>query len=218
MKIIFNLMWVLFTALVISGCNNEASPLEDNSANDQAVPMEDAEEVLADVMNTSEKSVAEAKMQNTKGEVIGNVRFYEKDKAVVVEALFEKGLPRGFHGFHIHETGVCDPNAADGPFTTAGGHYNPDGTDHGDHAGDMTILYGVEDGSAYLLTALDRFNPQQLANENRAVIVHSDADNFANIPDRYTSDLSNESGPDEETLKTGDSGDRISCGVIKASN
>ncbi len=216
MKKIFMLIGV--AALFISGCNNQSSPREDDSVNNQSIPAEDAEEVLADVVHSSENSIAEANMQNTKGESIGSVRFYEKDKAVLVEAFFENGIPHGFHGFHIHETGLCDPQAADGPFTTAGEHYNPDNSVHGSHAGDMPSLYGLEDGSAYLLTALDRFSPQQLANESRAVIVHSDANNFANIPDRYTSELSNKSGPDEETLKTGDSGDRIACGVTKISN
>ena len=30
------------------------------------------------------------------------------------------GVPEGWHGFHIHETGACDPD-----FAAAGGHYDP---------------------------------------------------------------------------------------------
>ncbi|SDH40649.1 superoxide dismutase, Cu-Zn family [Alteribacillus persepolensis] len=198
-------------ALFISGCNNEAAPQENDAVE------EDAEAVLADVARSSENSIAKADMINTSGQSIGTVHFYDNDHSVMMEALFNEGIPAGFHGFHIHETGVCDPNASDGPFTSAGGHYNPQGTNHGSHAGDMPSLYGLEDGSSYLLTALDRFSPQQVANEQRAVIVHTDANNFANIPDRYTSDLNNQSGPDEETLKTGDAGDRLACGVIEPS-
>ena len=46
--------------------------------------------------------------------------------------------------------------------------------------------------------------------DGSAIIVHSDADNFAHIPERYAED-----GPDEDTLKTGDAGDRTACGVVE---
>ncbi|MDD9205268.1 superoxide dismutase family protein, partial [Georgenia sp. 10Sc9-8] len=42
-----------------------------------------------------------------------------------------------------------------------------------------------------------------------ALIVHSDRDNLAHIPERYASD-----GPDEDTLGTGDAGDRLACAVL----
>jgi superoxide dismutase, Cu-Zn family len=45
--------------------------------------------------------------------------------------------------------------------------------------------------------------------EGTAVMVHAGPDNFANIPERYAPN-----GPDADTLKTGDSGDRIACGVV----
>jgi Cu-Zn family superoxide dismutase len=49
------------------------------------------------------------------------------------------GLPAGVHGIHIHTTGKCEGPA----FTTAGGHLNPSGHQHGKdnpagpHAGDL---------------------------------------------------------------------------------
>ncbi|WP_051302848.1 superoxide dismutase family protein [Salibacterium aidingense] len=205
---------ITFLAVIglLFGCNNP------NETNEEGLPEEDAREVLSNASEISKNGIAEASMQNTDGSIIGNVQFYEKDKSVIMEAFFEQGVPGGFHGFHIHETGLCEPNAEDGPFTTAGGHFNPENTTHGSHAGDMPSLYGMEDGSAYLVSALDQIQPHQLANEDLAVIVHSGPDNFANIPDRYTSKNSDQPGPDEETLQTGDSGSRISCGVIEASN
>ncbi|MDQ0300753.1 Cu-Zn family superoxide dismutase [Salibacterium salarium] len=209
-----NLFILLIVAVsVLYGCNTN-----NNENDEQSIPTEDAEEVLSDIENTNNQSFAEASMQDTSGNIIGNVRFFENDKMILAEALFNEGISSGFHGFHIHETGLCEPEAEDGPFTTAGGHYNPEGTSHGSHLGDMTALQGLEDGSAYLVTALDRISAEQITNENLAVIVHSDPNNFANIPDRYTSSESNSPGPDEETLSTGDAGSRTACGIIQASN
>ncbi|RSL32478.1 superoxide dismutase family protein [Salibacterium salarium] len=209
-----NLFILLIVAVsVLYGCNTK-----DNENDEQSIPTEDAEEVLSDIANTNNESFAEASMQDTSGNIIGNIRFFENDNMILAEALFDEGISSGFHGFHMHETGICEPEAEDGPFTTAGGHYNPEGNSHGNHLGDMTALQGLEDGSAYLVTALDRISAEQITNENLAVIVHSDPNNFANIPDRYTSSESNSPGPDEETLSTGDAGSRTACGVIQASN
>ena len=57
----------------------------------------------------------------------------------------------------------------------------------------------------------DRFTVADLT-KGTALIVHRDADNFANIPSRYST-----TGPDATTLKNGDSGPRIACGVIQHS-
>ena len=48
------------------------------------------------------------------------------------------GLPPGAHAIHLHTTGRCEP-----PFTSAGGHWNPTGAQHGSenpqgpHFGDL---------------------------------------------------------------------------------
>jgi superoxide dismutase, Cu-Zn family len=60
-----------------------------------------------------------------------------------------------------------------------------------------------------LATATDRFSIADLRDaDGSAVMVHSGADNFANIPARY-------GGPDQETLSTGDAGSRLACGVVR---
>jgi Cu-Zn family superoxide dismutase len=113
-------------------------------------------------------------------------------------------LPAGFHGFHIHAVGMCQP-----PFTSAGGHFNPAGTTHRDCAGDLPVLLVNEDGSGALAAVTDRFSVSDLRDaDGSAVIVHELADNYANIPARYR-------GPDADTLATGDSGGRIACGVVR---
>ncbi|MGY4690621.1 superoxide dismutase family protein [Salibacterium sp. K-3] len=182
---------------------------------EESLPKEEAEYVLSDNEITSTDQIAQAGMMNTEGAAIGSVRFFAKDNGILMQADFDEGVPGGFHGFHIHETGLCETDAPDGPFTTAGGHFNPAGTSHGTHAGDMPSLFGMEDGSAYLISTLDQIQPEQLVNEDLAVILHDGANNFANIPDRYIQEETGEPGPDEQTLQTGDSGNRISCGVIE---
>jgi Cu-Zn family superoxide dismutase len=150
--------------------------------------------------------VASATLVDGTGETVGRVwmREHGRSGAVLVFARAQ-GLPAGFHGFHIHTTGRCDAPA----FTTAGGHFNPAGTPHGAHAGDLPSLLVTEDGTAVLAAATDRFTLDDLRGaDGSAVIVHSGPDNFANIPPRYGT-------PDAETLATGDSGSRIACGVVR---
>ncbi|GAA2364014.1 hypothetical protein GCM10010404_17720 [Nonomuraea africana] len=127
------------------------------------------------------------------------------------------GLPKGFHGFHIHAMGTCDPKAVDPatgkttPFHTAGGHFDITGGSHAAHAGDLPSLLVNADGRGAASFTTDRFKVGHLTDQDgSAVIVHALPDNFANIPSRYA-----RNGPDEMTLRTGDAGGRIACGVIK---
>ncbi len=200
-----------FLILLIAGCTNP--PTDSGGETDREESQE--EETEAAFSHTPNNEVAYASMINVHEEVIGHVRFYENENDVFLEADFKEGIPAGFHGFHIHENGICEANASEGPFSTAGGHYNPDETFHGNHVGDMISLYGTEEESAYLFTKVDRFTPDQLIEEEVAIIVHSDPDNFANIPERYQSEESDSPGPDKDTLQTGDAGHRISCGVVE---
>jgi superoxide dismutase, Cu-Zn family len=154
---------------------------------------------------------AVAVLENADGDRVGVAFFRERHDEVEVSAAVWDQTP-GFHGFHVHTVGRCDPPT----FTSAGGHYNPTGADHGDHAGDLPSLLVTEDGSARLAFVTDRFSIRDLLDEDgSALIVHSNRDNFANIPDRYQSSESDAPGPDEETLSTGDAGSRVACGVIE---
>jgi Cu-Zn family superoxide dismutase len=123
-----------------------------------------------------------------------------------------RNLPPGFHGFHIHTVGQCVP-----PFTSAGGHFNPTGATHGNHAGDMSTLLVNEDGTGTVALATDRFSISDLRDaDGSAVMVHALPDNYANVPTRYRSPGSPAAGgPDADTLATGDAGGRIACGVVR---
>ena len=90
------------------------------------------------------------------------------------------GLAPGFHGFR--------PRRAPGvpPFTSAGGHLNPAGATHGDHAGDLPSLLVNDDGTGELRFTTDRFSLADLSDlDGSALMVHANRDNYANIPDRY---------------------------------
>lgn len=151
-------------------------------------------------------------MHDADGDRIGTVLLRQERKSVWVRATLHSLTP-GFHGFHVHQTGVCDPDASTGPFTTAGGHLAAAGTHHGHHAGDMPSLLVMENGKARLGFATDRFTLADLRDgDGSAVMVHSDRDNFANIPTRYS--VGGVPGPDATTLATGDAGTRVACGVV----
>lgn len=156
---------------------------------------------------------AKVAVRNGEGNRIGTVWMRQSGARVSVSASFHSLRP-GFHGFHLHETGRCEPDAPDGAFTTAGGHYTGDRLKHGNHAGDMPSLLVAGNGKARLSFTTDRFTLADLQDtDGSAVMVHQHPDNFANIPDRYSAD--GVSGPDETTLATGDAGLRRACGVIE---
>jgi Cu-Zn family superoxide dismutase len=163
-----------------------------------------------------DEGALEVTMIGGQGAEAGTVRLVPEGDGVRVEARLE-GLEPGYHGFHLHDVGACDASAPDGPFTTAMGHYvGGAGGVHGAHDGDMPSLYAKADGSASLTASLDAFTLEEVTEgDGSAVMVHAGADNFANIPDRYTSSDSGQPGPDEMTTKTGDAGARAACGVIK---
>jgi Cu-Zn family superoxide dismutase len=153
---------------------------------------------------------ARAQLRSAAGAPVGVVKLTEEEGQVLVRAVV-RGLPAGFHGFHVHAVGECVS-----PFTSAGGHYNPRGAGHGSHAGDMPVLLVNGDGTAQLRFATDRFTVEELFDaDGSAIILHAAADNNANIPTRYHSHTEDTFGPDSATLATGDAGGRLACGVVE---
>jgi Cu-Zn family superoxide dismutase len=158
------------------------------------------------------RDVERVTLQGVDGEDIGYITLRQYGDLVTVRGWVWSLTP-GFHGFHIHTTGLCEANAASGPFATAGGHYEGGHRNHGDHAGDMPSLLVTDEGKAYTAFVTDRFTLADLRDaDGAAVMVHGGRDNFANIPMRYLS--GGIPGPDGTTLLTGDAGARAACGVI----
>ena len=176
---------------------------------------------------------ATARMKDVDGDFVGVVRLEAtKGDKVEVQAKVNDVVPRGqFHGFHLHTTGKCDPNAVDPetdekvPFFSAGGHFNPGSDIHGKHAGDFPVLLVMHNGQAREKFVTDRFKLSQLFDKDgSAVIIHEGRDNYANIPattdgeKRYHSHLEDVFGPDSLTKATGDAGGRFACGVVRKAN
>ena len=111
------------------------------------------------------------------------------------------GLEPGPHGFHIHEFGDLSNGCE-----SAGAHYNPDNQDHGDlfqgHVGDLGNVIADEEGVAefqFVAPRVDLIGKHSVV--GRSIVIHSDEDDLGK-------------GGDAESKKTGNSGERLACGVI----
>lgn len=150
------------------------------------------------LLQTMPRGYAHVRGSSKYPNIRGMVLFYSYAGGTVLVADIG-GLPtrasncRGnIFGFHIHENGMCNDNTTEA-FVDAGGHYNPEGCMHPEHAGDMPVLF-ENNGNAWMSFYTDRFRPEEV--RGRAVIIHD-------MPDDFSSDPS------------GNSGERIACGVIR---
>ena len=118
------------------------------------------------------------------------------------------GISEGFHGFHVHTYGDLSNGCA-----STGGHYNPDGTDHGAahehrdgrHVGDLKMVEANAQGVAdYKQTdaLADLYGPDSIV--GRGLVLHRDPD-----------DLGLGVGEAEAGSKAnGNAGPRIACCII----
>jgi Cu-Zn family superoxide dismutase len=151
-------------------------------------------------------AAAEATFIDTDGNEVGTATLSQTEQGLKIAAVLEE-VPEGEHGFHIHETGACDP--ADG-FKSAGGHFAPRGNEHGfdnpngPHAGDMRNQTAAADGKLVLDVTHDMVSLTEgdegylLDEDGSALVLHAGADDYQTDP-------------------SGNSGDRIACAVIEAS-
>lgn len=134
------------------------------------------------------------------GTQAGRATIQDTGEAITITVSIQ-GIAPGPHGFHLHTTGQCD--APD--FTSAGGHLNPLGRDHGvlandgSHVGDLPNLIARPDGSGAVTAQLPGTRAQMASwlfdEDGTSVIVHRDADDYRSDP-------------------TGNAGPRIACGVL----
>ncbi|MEP9391820.1 superoxide dismutase family protein [Gordonia sp. VNQ95] len=166
--------------------------------------------VDADDIPSSSGEKGSATIKDTSGKDIGTATFSPQGSslAVLVKVNAGSGLPAGFHAMHIHSGSTC--NTAD-KFDSAGGHLQVGGNTGHPASGDLVSINVLPDGSGTTLTSTDAVDLEQVT--GKTIIIHENADNFANIPDRYQAN--GQPGPDETTMSTGDGGARLACGVIE---
>lgn len=204
------------TGLALAGCTTD-SGVGTTDADVTAEATDGADMELEPGDLGAGQPLAAANLQDVDGNDVGTVTFRESGGAVEMTVVVA-GLEPGFHGLHVHAVGECEPESSPpddpgttGAFLSAGGHLGADEADHGDHLGDLPSLDVGESGDGRLIATTDRLTSQDLLDDDgSAVVVHGDRDNFAHVPERYAPD-----GPDEQTLGTGDAGDRIACGVVE---
>jgi superoxide dismutase, Cu-Zn family len=148
------------------------------------------------------KDKATAILIDAQGVPVGTAKIVESKKKGLVVTVKAKGLPRGDKGIHLHSVGQCESPK----FTSAGPHWNPHGKMHGLenpsgwHSGDLpnirigkkgrgTLKFvvpgGEVDGSMGLVDG-----------DGGAIVIHANSD-------------------DNRTDPSGNSGDRIACGVFR---
>lgn len=206
MKRITILSAILASALALGACGSsqESSSDESDMSSSSATAMHDAEHEAAHAAHAAEAAMQEsatAVVRATSGHQIeGVVHFEQVADGVRVRATLHNLMPNSTHGFHIHEVGDC--SAPDG--TSAGGHYNPEGHDHGGpdsadrHAGDLGNIESDSGGNATLDMTVSNVTLHGAMNPivGRSVIVHEGNDDLVSQP-------------------TGAAGARIGCGVIE---
>ncbi|WP_222263089.1 superoxide dismutase family protein [Modestobacter marinus] len=159
----------------------------------------------------------EVTLVDPEGTEVGTVSLAETDEGTEVTVEVD-GLPPGFHAFHVHSIGACEPDsvsptdpAMTGDFLSAGGHLGAGEADHGEHQGDLPTLFVSASGTGSLTAVTDALSLADLTDQDgSAVMVHAGRDNYANIPERYAP-----GGPDDMTKGTGDAGGRIACGLVE---
>ncbi len=149
---------------------------------------------------TPSAAKTKVELKDGQGKSVGDVILWDQGPGVILELKLHDLAP-GVHAVHFHQVPKCE-----GPdFKSAGGHFNPENRKHGfenpegHHAGDMKNFTVLADrkASAHLddKDATLKDGPHSLLTNGAAIVIHAKADDYKTDP-------------------SGNSGDRVACGVI----
>lgn len=184
------LLAVLIPCGVLAACQNAETPPAEPAA---VTPTEPAPAAPAS---------AAAALEGRSGSMVaGQLSFTAAADGVTVAGEISGLPPSSEHGFHLHQTGDCSaPDAK-----SAGDHLNPEMVPHGGpaasprHLGDLPNITSDAQGKAVInATVANATLGDGGARDliGKAVIVHAKADDYMTQP-------------------SGNSGDRIACGVVQ---
>ncbi|MDR7072966.1 superoxide dismutase family protein [Fictibacillus barbaricus] len=140
---------------------------------------------------------------NTKGDKAGEATLTQTAEGVKI-GVNAAGIKPGPHGIHFHEKAICTPP----DFKSAGSHFNVTNKQHGflnpkgPHVGDIENVTANKSGVIHgevlsAMVTLEEGKPNSLyTNGGTALVVHDQEDDYKTDP-------------------SGNSGDRVLCGVIK---
>ena len=190
-----NLLFVIAgLTLVLVSCDRRQPPAPETQAAEPAASASPAA--------PAEQARHSASLAPTQGnKASGALEFASQGDSVAVTGTINGLEPGSTHGFHVHEKGDCSaPDAS-----SAGGHFNPTSQPHGNpdapphHGGDLQNISADAQGVAQVNLQLSGVTLGSGAPDDivgKAVVVHEKADDYKSQP-------------------AGNSGARISCGVIE---
>lgn len=189
----------LIAGFLFTGCKNENTTPEGRVDEHTNLTQNEAEAGANDTSETQELIVQMEPRSNSN--VSGTIKFVEENGKVTMTAELN-GLDEGMHAIHLHENADCSAKDA----TSAGGHWNPTFEDHGKwgdadgyHRGDIGNFDANADGEGSITFTTSEWcigcEDEKKNILNKAVIVHSGADDFVSQP-------------------SGDAGARVGCAVI----